>query len=151
MVTSLKHIVDALEVVNEQITAWLNPTTGEVREITEADYGILRRADDGDDLLDWERESESQLRDVLESEQWLQLPDREEIDDFSIMQRFCDAQPLGTARDSLSSSLRGRAPFRAFRETVHEIGLKQSWFDYRREALSALAREWMKARGLELE
>jgi len=42
-----------------------------------------------------------------------------------------------------------REPFRAFRIAIRRLGLEQSWYQFRDEALAEIARSWLEEHKLQ--
>ena len=145
----LKHIVEALECAGDEMFSYVNRVTGEVRPVTGDD---LRYADEGGgtiDLPDWQQESVAQAREVIESDDWLPLPDKFEIHEWQIMADFAASLVDGRQYDEVAAAIHGGGAFRRFKATIRRLGIEQSWFAYREQALEAIARSWLEEHGLE--
>jgi hypothetical protein len=89
VIVSLKEIVDAMDLPNEEWVSYLNPTTGEIVTVTDEDRRLAEDEDlDEESLPEWERESLRIARAVLESGDCLALPDTFEIHEWALMERF---------------------------------------------------------------
>jgi len=89
------------------------------------------------------------IRAALEGDRWLELPDRFDIHEWSIMERFSRAQNIERIRSGLLHAIHGAGAFRAFRSAIQELGLEQSWYQFRDEALADIARSWLEEHQLE--
>ena len=88
-VVSLKDVVDAMDLPNSEWISYLNPKTGEIVTVTDEDRQLVEDEDlDEQDLPEWQRESVSKAREALESDDFLPLPGKFEIHEWSIMERF---------------------------------------------------------------
>src|SRR4029078_4333768 len=85
-VIAVKDIVEALDMTGDEVMHYLNPDTGEIRTVTSEEEILLEN--DEEDLLEWQQEMIASVREVLESDRWLPLPDRFEINEWSTMERF---------------------------------------------------------------
>jgi len=47
-------------------------------------------------------------------------------------------------RQELLDAIRGPAPFRVFRSTIRQLGIEQSWYQFREQALTEIARSWLE-------
>jgi len=97
----------------------------------------------------WQRELMPKIRAALEGDRWLELPDRFDIHEWSIMERFSRAQNIERIRSGLLHAIHGAGAFRAFRSAIQELGLEQSWYQFRDEALADIARSWLEEHQLE--
>lgn len=89
------------------------------------------------------------IRAALESDRFLELPDRFEIHEWSIMERFSRAQNIERIRSELLNAIRGAGAFRAFRSAIHRLGIEQSWYQFRDQALEEIARSWLEEHKLQ--
>lgn len=147
---SLNQVIDSLESCSDGIDLYLHGKTGEIRMVTEDDRFLLDEDVSVEDLPKWQREHLPLVREVFESENWLQLPDKSDIHDWSIMESFCRVQ-CDEVRDELMDSIHGRGAFRLFRRTVDRFGLRDAWFEFRREEFKRIACEWLESRDLQYE
>jgi hypothetical protein len=147
---SIKEVVDAFELMSADVDFFLNVKSGEVRPITQEDRLLLDRDESPDAPSGWERDSLPLIREVFESDDSVELPDQQEIHEWSIMERFCNDQD-DAARGELGEAIRGRGAFRAFRDAVFRLGLREAWFAYRRDAFEEIARNWLRAKRIPFE
>lgn len=143
VVLSLRDIVDAIESQSNEGEAYLDPETGEIVQVTEDDRALVEEGVADDDLPDWQRESMPKIREALESERFLALPDRFEVHEWAIMERFSQEQNPN-ARKALLGAVHGSGAFRHFRGAVERLGLLESWYRYRNEAIKQIARDWLE-------
>lgn len=143
VVLSLRDIVDAIESQSNEGEAYLDPETGEIVQVTEDDRALVEEGVADDDLPDWQRESMPKIREALESERFLALPDRLEVHEWAIMERFSQEQNPN-ARKALLGAVHGSGAFRHFRGAVERLGLLESWYRYRNEAIKQIARDWLE-------
>jgi hypothetical protein len=136
---NLADIVFALETQNASCHAYLDLTTGEVHVITEEDEMC---AVDDEPVPDWQARAVAVARAVASgSRDYLPLPTSLDVDEYSILERFCNEQ-RPEIRDQLLLAVRGKGAFRMFRETIHCLGLVDNWERYRVHALERIAVEW---------
>jgi hypothetical protein len=149
-VVSLRAVADEMDLLGDEMHAYLNRQTGELYSTTTE---LRQKAEEGDDedLLGWETEIIAKLREVLESPDWLHLPRRDTRDDYRIMERFCLEPTEADLQDELLRAINGRGAFRWFRDVVHRRGIKEAWYAFRREALAEEAAECLEAEGIAYE
>jgi len=142
----LSAIVEGMEMQSDEMTSYLHRSTGRVLTVSEE---ALRAAEDDDE--EWvEAEELADARSVLAGEdEYLALPDRFEIDEYRMMERFATGLDDAAARDAALVALRGRGAFRYFKDTVHRLGLAPAWYAHRDNAYLDVARAWCEARGIE--
>jgi len=114
----LKDIIEGLEFLPDAGTSYLNTTTGEVVSITDEE---LRAAEEDEPLEDfpaWQHDAMRIAQDIVETDHYLPLPDRFEIHEYSIMERFCLSVDEEDIRDDLCTAIRGRGAFRYFNSVL---------------------------------
>jgi len=146
-VVSLRDIVDALDAPSQETETFLDRETGEIIYVTEDDQVALE-APDPDDIPEWQRAHLAKLREVLNTDRLVQLPNSYEIHEWSIMERFCGTVADAQARDQLFESIQGRGAFRMFRSTLERFGLREQWYAYRRSAFEEIVEEWLEANNI---
>lgn len=147
-VISLRDIIAAFEAASDDCTSYLDPETGEIIVVTEEERAL---AEDTrwDEAPDWQREMMPKIRAALDGDRFLELPDRFDIHEWSIMERFSRAQKIERIRSELLNAIHGAGAFRAFRNAIGRLGLEQSWYRFRDEALADLARSWLEEHKLQ--
>lgn len=143
VVLSLRDIVDAIESQSNQGAAYLNPETGEIVQVSEDEIALVEEGGADNDLPQWQREAMPKIREALESDRFLVLPDCFEVHEWAIMESFSHEQSPH-AREVLSGAIHGSGAFRHFRGAVERLGLLQSWYRYRAEAIEQIARDWLE-------
>ena len=144
----LSEIVDGMDMMSDQVTSYLHRTTG---RILFASDEAIRAADEGDDES-VEPEELADARAILGGgDEYLALPDRFEIDEYRMMERFAAEIEDAHQSEDLLASLRGAKAFRRFKDTVHQLGLSDAWYAFRERGYTELARTWCEANGIELD
>ena len=147
VVVALRDVVDAIESQSNEGEAYLDPETGEIVQVSEDERALVEEGRSEDDLLDWERELIPKVRQALESDRFLALPDRFEVHEWAIMERFSQEQNE-RARKVLIGAIHGSGAFRHFRGAVERLGLLDAWYRYREEAIQQIARDWLEVHKL---
>jgi hypothetical protein len=142
---SLQEIVAAMELPNAEWASYLDPETGEIVTVTEEDCRLLEEGVDVDELPDWQQETVTKAREVLESERFLQLPTEFDIHEWAIMERFAHSRSTPKERDELLSSIHGSGAFQRFRHAIRQLGIEEDWYGFRQAALEEIAKAWLEA------
>ena len=146
-VVSLQDIVAAMDLPNEDWESFLDPESGEIVTVTEEDRSALE--DPEPNLLpEWQREQLPKIRQALESDRFLRLPDSFEIHEWSIMEHFCQTIEDPSARDDLWDAIHGSGAFRLFRRTLERLDLRDRWYAYRECAFERVARDWLESHSI---
>ena len=83
------------------------------------------------------------MREALESDRFLALPNRFDVHEWAIMERF-SLEQNERARKVLIGAIHGSGAFRHFRGAVERLGLLDAWYRYREEAILQIARDWLE-------
>ena len=140
---ALDQIVEGMQWQSDYTAAYLNTKTGQVIPVSDDELAAAEVADDSRELSDWEAEAVGIARAVLQGEDYIALPDRFEIDEYRMMERFASGFDEA-ARGRLLGAIRGSGAFRYFKDTVHELGLAQEWYSYRERAYEQIAVDWCR-------
>jgi len=144
----LQAVVDELEVGDDEWNAFINRKTGEV---TSCSRELLRCVEDEEDtskLLDWQLELLQECRRVLEDSDFIHLPSKFDIHEYSIMERFCLSLDDDDKSGRLLDAIRGRGAFRRFKDLIHRQGIEEDWYRYRNDALKQIAADFLEAHGI---
>jgi hypothetical protein len=139
----LQDVLEEMQMVSDEMTAYINRKTGELVTLTGDDVRIAEDPELQEDLADWQEEMLSKTREVLDSGDFIPLPDKFEIDEWSIMQRFAVSQPDPVHRDDLLNAIHGRGAFRLFKILLDRLKLREEWFRFRDEALERIATDFL--------
>jgi hypothetical protein len=146
VVVSLKNVVDAIDLPSDEWASYLNPKTGEIVTVTEEDHYLVGDEDlDEQGLPAWQSESVTKTREALESGNFLALPDKFEIHEWAMMERFSSDQRSAARREELLDAIHGRGAFRSFRSAIRRLDIEDDWFRFRQLAFEEIAKDWLKA------
>jgi hypothetical protein len=143
VVLALRDIVDAIESQDNEGEAYLNPDTGEIILVTEDERTLVEQGCADDDFPQWQRELIAKVRRALDNDRFLPLPDRFEVHEWAIMERF-SLEQNERVRQVLLAAIHGSGAFRHFRSAVERLGLLDAWYRYREEAIRQIARDWLE-------
>jgi hypothetical protein len=144
----LEDVVREMEVLADETHAYLNRRTGKLVTLGDEEISIVEEGRDIQAYPEWQQESIQETREVLSSEDYLSLPTKFEIDEYSIVERFCRLVEDPALREELLSQIRGRGAFRRFKDAVHRHGVAEDWYRFRRGALEDIAAEWLEENGI---
>jgi hypothetical protein len=146
----LNEIIDGLESQSDETASFLDKRTGEVVLMT--DYAMQAAEDDEpiEDVPDWERELVEIAREILaDTGDYLQLPTKFDIDEYSIMENFCMSLEKKEIGDILYDLISGSGAFRRFKDAVYKYGVEDEWYKYRDNAIKEIAIEWCRQNNIE--
>ena len=129
-VFSLVDVMDAIDSASEDFTYYANTQTGEISCYVDPMIG-------GDEFDE----------DDFEGDEWINLPDKFDRDDWGAMRDFAYALG-GAAGDELLDAIHGSGAFRSFRRSVERMNLLSSWHAYKDERTCRIAVDWLESNGL---
>jgi len=145
---SLKQVAEELEALPEGWTAYIHRETGELYSFSDEEAAQAEGGEEGDDLADWEMESVAKAREVLDSEAWITLPGKFEINEWEIMRDFAKSKTDREAGENLLRAIHGKGAFRTFKDVVDQHGLRDEWLEFKERALESIAREALEESGI---
>ena len=143
----LSEIADGIESQNDEISFYLNKKTGAVVMITEEDRSAANRIDeDGDSLEDFDDWQHEAIKAAIEindnSDDYLDLPSRYEVNEYKIMENFCDSIEDENLQEKFFIAINGKGAFRRFKDTAYRHDLLDNWYEFKMQALKKKAIEW---------
>jgi hypothetical protein len=137
-------MVDEMQTLSDEIHGYLNRVTGEVVMIMDEDIRAVENEEVYSNDQEWERKAIEQTKEVLESEDYLELPSQFEIHEYAIMENFCIAYPNKAMSEDLLDMIRGSGAFRRFKNYITRHGIEQDWYNYRDNAYKEIAIAWLE-------
>ncbi len=146
---SLKSVVNEMDVISDDVTAYINKKTGELCAVSEEEANIIEAGNEDDEFIpDWQREILPKVREVLESDDFVALPDQFEIHEYSIMERYCLSLSDEGLQDELLRAIRGSGAFRRFKDAIHHKEIQDDWYRFRSEAFKSIASDFLESEGI---
>src|SRR3972149_4817507 len=135
IVVSLRELVDELKIITDEHHVFLNKVTGKTVTLTDEDISAVESGDDTAERQDWEQEVFEQAKEVLWSDDYLELPSKFDIHEYKIMERFCLDFPDERISDELLDKIRGGSgAFRRFKDAKRMVEFK----DWRAEDIKSI-------------
>jgi len=78
------------------------------------------------------------------SEDFIPLPSKFDIHEWSIMEGFARSVADGDVSDELEAALRGCGAFGRFKDTLRRRGMTDAWYRFRDVALEAIAVDFLE-------
>ena len=145
----LSDIIEGMESQSDESSFYLNKKTGEIIAILDEEFRAAEDDDPIETFPEWQQPSIKIAQEILESAgDYVALPSKFDIHEYSIMERFCLAIDDQQISDALYSSIKGRGAFRRFRDAIHRFNIADDWYRYREEAFKEIARDWCKENGI---
>lgn len=144
----LQDVVDAVDAPADGWTAYINRRTGEIVAFSEDDVAFHDADDDDNMMPDWQADFVAKAREVETSGDFVQLPDKFDIHEYAIMERFCYTVDDETLRQNLFGTIKGSGAFRRFKGMIHRRGFERTWWSYRDAAFKKIATDFLELEGI---
>ena len=149
-IVKAKDVAEHLDMLMEGLTFYLNKLTGEIVPVTEEELHELEWSDP-DDLPKWLQDAAPQMKEILESEDYVPLPTSFDVHEWAIMKQFADSQDEPHVGGLLLDAIHGPGAFRMFRATIERLAILDEWVAFKNKALEKIAVEWLEAEGIAYE
>jgi hypothetical protein len=143
-IVSIKDVVNEMDVLNEEQSAFLNRNTGELVTLSGEDLSAAEEDDDIVDYPEWQQEMIIKAKEVISSDDYLPLPSKFDIHEYHIMEDFCRSVVDDKIRERLLDKLRGRGAFKRFKDAIRNNGIEEEWYRFRQEELEKIAIHWLE-------
>jgi hypothetical protein len=142
---SVDKVVDKIDDSIEGYQAFINRRTG---ELFGGDEELIAEEDGDETLPAWMKRAAAKLRMVATSAEWLLLPDEFRCETVSVLERFCKECCVGKARRELLAHLRSGISIGLMKAKLDDLGLYESWEEFRRQRIAELATAWLTEKGI---
>ena len=148
----LNEIIEGLEFQSDESSSFLDKTTGKVVLISDYEISAAEDGDPIEDFPDWEQDLVRIAKEIVdETGNYIDLPTKFDINEYSIMEKFCLSLNDSEMSDNLYSSIKGSGAFRRFKDAINEYDIADDWYKYRNDVLKEIAIEWCQAKGIEFD
>ena len=138
----LKDIIDEMEIQSEFHSTYLNKKTGEIVMASEEHFHAAENGNDLGDYAEWEQNAIKQAGEILISEDYISLPSKFDIHEYSIMEKFCLSLHDDELKNTMYYSIKGKGAFGRFKNNIFRYGIEKKWYEYQIEAFREIAIDW---------
>ncbi len=138
----LKEIIGGMDDQNDELYFYLNKKTGEVVMVSSEE---MRAAEDEEPIEDypkWQQEIIKIAIEIVNTDDYIELPDRYEIHEYEMMENFCLSIEDNKIRGSLFDAIRGKGAFRRFKDKAYKYDILENYHEFKNLALKEIAIEW---------
>jgi hypothetical protein len=151
----ISDLILALDMPSEEFRTYFDLKRGACVSIEESMLSCLEEGEeeDPDDLSEWRKEEYEIAKEIVadDGSRFIPLPDKYEFHEYRVMEEFIRSIDDDEAANQLWRAIDGRGAFRYFKDTLHRLGIQQSWYDYLEEAQRMFVMEWAKENGVVVE
>ncbi len=147
----ISELVDAIDMQSEYSSTYFNKNNlkflyvnDDVRYEADSDKSL-------EEVTEWMQEIVEEFRKILDGndENYVSIPDKFELHEYRIMEKFCNTIETEQIANQLIQSIKGKGAFRRFKNTLYKLGLEQRWYEYRDEAFRGKAKDWCEFHEIE--
>ncbi len=145
----IENILEHLELTTDTGCSYLNKLTGEIIFISD---DIFDYAEDGDldGLAEWEKELTVVAKEINETDNYVKLPTKYDINEYQIMEKYCQSIIDDRLRNIMYSSIKGSGAFGRFKDNVHRNNIQDDWYRFREEELKMIATDWCETNKIQI-
>jgi hypothetical protein len=148
LVVNLQDIVDEMDMLSDELHVYLNRKTGRLITISNSELEAAEAGDDLSSYSTWEQETIQEAQDILNTDDYLPLPSKFDIHEYSITERFCNDIESTELSNELLSQIKGSGAFQRFKHTIQRYNLAEDWYRYRQKALEKIAIDWLETNAI---
>ncbi len=146
----LKDIIDEMDTLSDEYKCFLNKETGALISVSTEELSIAEEDDDFSQYPEWQQETIKEALDIIVNwNNYVELPDKFEINEYDIMERFCYSIDNDMISNALQSAIHGSGAFRRFKDTVIKFRIDDRWYKYKEDAYKEIARDWCDYNNIE--
>lgn len=147
-ILSVQAVVDEMDSQSDEIVGYLNKRTGELITLTTEELSLAEEEIDINDCPEWQKELIEKAKEVLDSDEYLTLPNKYDIHEYRIMEEFCYSIPDQRQSEKLLDAIRGRGAFRRFKDAINLLDIDQQWYSFRQSEFEKIAIAWLEENGI---
>jgi hypothetical protein len=147
-VVSLKDLIGDMQLLLSDVSGYLNRVTGEITLVTSYEMAAMENDEDLNIRLEWEKESAEKIKEILSSDDYLEIPSQYDIHEYEIMERFCISVPDPKMSEILLDQIQGSGSFRRFKNMIRRFEIEDDWYKFRDVAYKEIAIDWLESNGL---
>ena len=144
----LQDVVEALDLSADFSFYFLDRRTGEIEMITEEVWDAAENDELISEYPEWQRELILKAREIQSTDNFVELPDKSDIDSYAMMERFCQEYSDRHVSATLSAAIKGKGAFRRFKDMISDLGIENEWYRFEQQRLEEIAVEWLEAEGI---
>ncbi|MGM0437850.1 MAG: UPF0158 family protein [Bacillota bacterium] len=148
----LEDVLEAIEMRTEESNYFYHKKTEEIYYITDDELREAAKEDiDISEYPEWQQESIKIAVEILSTNDYIKLPEDDEIDDYEIVKDFCYSIEDRELREEILNVIDEKGAFRKFKDKIYEYDLADDWYEYQDKRFKEIAVDWCERHGIEYE
>lgn len=143
---SLQDLIDSLDFQHPEYRSYFDRATGRIVSVELSILSTLEEGDEGDleDIPAWQKDEIEIARAIVADRhhRFIDPPDKFAFHEYRHMEEFIETIRDTRIATQLSISLRGEGAFGRFKDTLHNFGIQDQWYEYRTQAMKQFMIEW---------
>jgi len=120
----LDDIIEGLEFQSDESSSFFDKTTGKVVLISDYEMRAAEDDDPIEDFPDWQQDQVRIAKEIIdETGDYIPLPSKFDIHEYSIMERFCLSLNDAETRNIFCRLIKGSGAFRRFKDAIQEYDI----------------------------
>lgn len=150
MKVKLDDVIEQILFASESNQSYFNKNTGEIHLIPDEVESFIEFKMEDDFIPEWEKELIPIAKDIQNNpDNYIPFPNQYEINEYSIMEKFCISLDNEELSEIMYSSIKGKGAFQRFKNNIHNYGIADEWYKFKDEALKEIAIEWCEYNSIE--
>jgi len=146
----LSDIVERLRTSERWTAFYFDRRTGEITAVTDNDLHLVEKPF----LVEFEPDGKPDYRQVARAvlngdDRYVPMPSPSDVDEHSIMERFCFSVEDDRISQLLSESLKGFQGISQFEQAINRLGIIEEWHGYLGLELRSIAKQWCEGHDID--
>lgn len=147
---NVDEIIDLIDKQSDEMLCFLDTKTGEPFFLDSEMYSAIEDEEDLDSFADWQVDEIQKAKEIFDSENYLELPEHFEINEYKIMEDFSGSVENKFFSKKMQDAIQGKGAFKRFKDALYQYKLWDEWNKFKENALRRLVIEWCNDNGLEI-
>ncbi|MBU5316165.1 UPF0158 family protein [Clostridium bornimense] len=151
MKINLNELIEAIEDISDEIESFYNKKTETIVTLFNDNlpFDVFEAMENLENYPDWIQDGIKSKYDIeCNPENYISLPEKYDINDYSIMENFIYSIEDKSTKEKLLSLISGKGAFRRFRDFVENNDLIDNWYKFKEESYKQIAIEWCKSNNI---
>lgn len=134
----IKEVLEALIYTEDDCTTYVNKITGELATISDEESNYAHEELD-ETVPEWIVAGRPRVKQILESEDYLEMPSKYDLHEENMMTSFCDTVEKEDVKNYLLKTLKGNHAAENFSQTIDKFDLGKKWIAHRDNSMKEIA------------
>ena len=104
----LEDIIEGSEFQSDFSHSYIDKKSGKIHTISEEEFSYAEDDEELSDLPDWQKENVDIAKEILETDNYISLPDKFDLSEYNLMEKFSLSITDESIREEMYYSLKGK-------------------------------------------